>query len=121
MSTSDTLNGRLDEIASGIADLQRSVGRLRRVRFTGLILLLLLGCGLGAVAVGGTFYRDYRAAKRAEAFLLRFRNAGLDVEFSMNRDGSRQVTISSDAGSFIGGTRTTDATGVVLKFREMAK
>lgn len=121
MSTSDTPNDKLDEIVSGIADLQRSVGRLRRARFIGLVLVLLIGCGLGAGAVGGTFYQDYRSAKRIEAFLLRFRNAGFDVDFSVKRDGTREVTISSEAGSFVSGKSTSDSTGVVLKFRELVK
>ncbi len=121
MSSNDPITAKLDEIVIQLNDIQRSVCRLRHARFTGLMLFLLLGCGLGAGTVVGTFYLDYRAAKRAEAFLQRFRNAGLNVEYFVKRDGSREVAVSSDAGSFVGGTRTSDTAGVVLKFREAPK
>lgn len=117
MNTSDRCSDKLEEIRIGVCELRRSVGRLRHVRFTGLICVIFIGVAIGAAAVSGWFYREYRDAKRAEAFLARFRDAGLDVRFVHARDGAREVTVTGGAGTFVRGTRLDDSGGVTLQFR----
>ncbi len=112
----DRVVENLESQSAEIGRLNRSVARMRRARFSGLLLLMTLAFAGGAATVAGVFRSRYEQGQRADRIIRAMNSDGVFFTYERTLEGGR---VEIEGNALISGQRKVEdgkAFGATLVF-----